>query len=68
MIDLGYLHYFLGLQALQFKQGISLPKSKYTCDLLRCFHMDGYRLAPSSFHSGVKLSLTCTSPEVDATL
>ena len=68
MTDLGYLHYFLGLQVLQSKEGISLSQSKYACDLLRRFHMEDCKPAPSPFQSGVKLSLTCTSPEVDATL
>jgi hypothetical protein len=44
------------------------PRSKYACDLLRCFHMDDCKPTPSPFKSGVKLSATCTSPEVDATL
>ena len=30
--------------------------------------MEDCKLAPSPFQSGVKLSATCTSPEVDATL
>eukprot|EP00253_Pinus_taeda_P009240 PITA_09240 len=68
MTDLGHLHYFLGLHVLQSKEGISLSQSKYACDLLRHFHMEDYKLAPSPFQSGVKLSVTCTSPEVDATL
>jgi hypothetical protein len=68
MTDLGYLHYFLGLQVLQTKEGIFLSQSKYACDLLRCFHMDDSKPAPSPFQSGVKLVVTCTSPEIDATL
>ena len=68
MTALGYSHYFLGLQVLQSKEGISLSQSKYVCDLLRHFHMEYCKLAPSPFQSRVKLSLTCTSPEVDATL
>eukprot|EP00253_Pinus_taeda_P008301 PITA_08301 len=39
MTDLGHLHYFLGLQVLQSKEGISLSQSKYACDILRHFHM-----------------------------
>eukprot|EP00253_Pinus_taeda_P020646 PITA_20646 len=66
--DLGHLHYFLGLQVLQSKEGIFLSQSKYACDLLRHFHMEYCKSAPSPFQSGVKLSVTCTSPEVDATL
>eukprot|EP00253_Pinus_taeda_P011894 PITA_11894 len=68
MIDLGHLHYFLGLQVLQSKEGISLSQSKYACDLLRHFHIEYCKPTPSPFQSRVKLSVTCTSPEVDATL
>ena len=68
MTDLGHLHYFLGLQVLQSKEGIFLSQSKYACDILRHFHMEDCKPAPSPFQSGVKLSVSCTSPEVDATL
>eukprot|EP00253_Pinus_taeda_P010272 PITA_10272 len=68
MTDLGHLHYFLGLQVLQSKEGISLSQYKYACDILRHFHMEDCKPAPSPFQSGVKLSVSCTSPEVDATL
>jgi hypothetical protein len=68
MTDLGFLHYFLGLQVLQTNEGIFLSQSKYACDLLLHFHMDDCKPSPSPFQSGVKLSATCTSPEVDATL
>ena len=68
MSDLGHLHYFLGLQVLQTKEGIFLSQYKHACDLLRRFHMEDYKPSPSPFHSGVKLPATCTSPEVDATL
>jgi len=51
MTDLGHLHYFLGLQVLQTKQGIYLSKTKYACDLLRHFHMEDCKLAPSPFQS-----------------
>lgn len=68
MTDLGHLHYFLGLQVLQSKEGISLSQSKYVCDLLGHFHMEDCKPTPSPFLSGSKLSVTCTSPEVDSTL
>ncbi len=68
MTDLGYLHYFLGLQVLQTKECIFLSQSKYVCDLLRHFHMEDCNPSPSSFYSGFKLSVTCTSPKADATL
>eukprot|EP00253_Pinus_taeda_P015456 PITA_15456 len=56
------------LTVLQSKEGISLSQSKYACDILRHFHMEDCKPAPSPFQSGVKLSASCTSPEVDATL
>eukprot|EP00253_Pinus_taeda_P004061 PITA_04061 len=68
MTNLGHLHYFLGLQVLQSKEGISLSQSKYACDILRHFHMEDCKPVPSPFQSGVKLSVSCTSPKVDATL
>eukprot|EP00253_Pinus_taeda_P010768 PITA_10768 len=68
MTDIGHLHYFLGLQVLQSKEHISLSQSKYACDLLRHFHMEDCKPAPSPFQSGAKLSVTCTSSKVDATL
>jgi hypothetical protein len=55
MIDLGFLQSFLGLQVLQNNEGIFLSQSKYACDLLRCFHMDDCKPAPSPFQSGVNL-------------
>eukprot|EP00253_Pinus_taeda_P008665 PITA_08665 len=66
--NLGHLHYFLGLQVLQSKEGIFLSQSRYACDLLCHFHMEDYMPTPSPFQSGSKLSVSCTSPEVDATL
>jgi hypothetical protein len=68
MIDLGFLHYFLGLQVLQTNEGIFLFQSKYACDLLRPFHIDDCKPTPSPFHYGFKITATCTSSEVDATL
>eukprot|EP00253_Pinus_taeda_P030966 PITA_30966 len=56
------------LTVLQSKECISLSQSKYACDILRHFHMEDCKPAPSPFQSGVKLSVSCTSPEVDATL
>jgi hypothetical protein len=68
MTYLGFLHYFLGLQVFQTNEGIFLSHSKYACDLLRHFHRDDCKPTPSPFQSGVKLSATFKSPEVDATL
>ena len=53
MTNSGYLHYFLGLQVLQTKEGIFISQSKYACDLLHHFQMENYKPAPSPFQSGV---------------
>jgi hypothetical protein len=68
MTDLGFLNYFLGQQVLQTNGGIFLSHSKYACDLLCHFHMDDSKPTPYPFQSGVKLTATFPSPEVDATL
>jgi len=49
MTNLEHLHYFLGLQVLQSKEGISLSHSKYSCDILCHFHMEDCKLVPSPF-------------------
>jgi hypothetical protein len=68
MIELGFFHYFLGLQVLQTNEGIFISPSKYSCDLFFLFRMDDCKSTPSPFQFGVNLTSTCTSPEVDATL
>jgi hypothetical protein len=68
MTDLGFLYYFLGLQVFQTNEGIFLSQSKYACHLLCHFHMDDCKPTPSPFQYGFKLTATCTSPKVDATL
>eukprot|EP00253_Pinus_taeda_P006241 PITA_06241 len=68
MTYLGNLHYFLGLQVLQSKEGISLSQSMYACNIIHHFHMEYCKPTPSPFQSGAKISVTCTSREVDATL
>jgi hypothetical protein len=68
MTDLGFLHYFLGLQVLQTNEGIFISQSKYACDLLCRFHMDDCKPSPSPFQFGFNLTATCTSPEFDETL
>eukprot|EP00253_Pinus_taeda_P017523 PITA_17523 len=52
MKDLGHLHYFLGLQVFQSKEGIFISQSKYAYDLLHHFHMEDCKPTPSLFLSG----------------
>jgi hypothetical protein len=68
MTNLSFLHYYLGLQVLQTKEGNLLSQSKYACDLHRHFHMEDCKPTPSPFQSRVKLVATYTSLEVVATL
>jgi hypothetical protein len=57
MTDLGFLHYFLGLQVLQTNEGIFLSQSNYSCDLVRHFHMDDCKPTHSPFYSGAQAFL-----------
>jgi hypothetical protein len=68
MTNLGFFHYFFGLQVLQTNERIFISQSNYSCDLLRRFHMDYCKPTPSHFQSRVKLTATRTSLEVDATM
>jgi hypothetical protein len=68
MTDLGYFHYFLGLQVLQTKEGIFLSQYKYSYDLVFRFQMDDSKPNPSPFQSRVKLVSSYTILEFDATL
>ena len=49
MTNLGLLHWFLGIQALQMHDGIFLSQHKYVLDLLKQFKMDDYKPCPTCF-------------------
>jgi hypothetical protein len=66
--DLSILHCFLGIKVLPLFDGLFISQSKYVMDLLTCFNMVDCELCATSFQFGVKLSKTCQSPKVDATL
>jgi hypothetical protein len=73
MIDLGILHYFLGLQVLPlynvfFFGNNTISQSKYVMDLLTRFNMADCKPRAIHFQSGVKLNKTCQTPKVNATL
>ena len=66
MMDMGPLHFFLGLKINQDASGIKLSQAKY--DLLERFHMTDYKSSPTPFLSGFKLEDGGETPLVDNTL
>jgi hypothetical protein len=68
MMDMGTLHFFLGLDINQDASGIKLSQSKYARDLLEIFHMTDCKFSLTLFLSGVKLEDGGETPPVDNTL
>jgi hypothetical protein len=57
MMDMGLLHFFLGLEISQDASGIKLSQAKYAQDLLERFHMTDCKFAPTPFLSGSNLRM-----------
>jgi hypothetical protein len=68
MMDMGPLHFFLGLKIIQDASGIKLTQAKYAQDLLERFHMTDCKSSPTPFLSGVKIEDGGDTPLVDSTL
>jgi hypothetical protein len=68
MMDMGPLHYFLGLEISQDASCIKLSQAKYARDLMERFHMTDCKSAPTPFLSGVRLEDGRDTPLVDNTL
>lgn len=68
MIDLGLLHYFLGMQIWQTSKGIFLSQSKYAQDLIDRFRMTDANHVLIPIELGTKLMLDIQTPLVDPTL
>jgi hypothetical protein len=68
MMDMGPLHFFLGLEISQDASGIKLSQAKYARDLLERFHMIDCKFSLTPFLSGVKLEDGGETPLVDNTL
>jgi hypothetical protein len=71
MIDMGPLHFFLGLEISQDASGIKLSQTKYVRDLLVRFHMTDCKFATTPFLSGVILRMAgihhwWTTPCIDS--
>jgi hypothetical protein len=68
MMDIGPLHYFLGLEIIQYALGIKIFQAKYARDIMERFHMTDYKSAPTPFLSGVRLEDGKDTPIVGSTL
>jgi len=68
MMDMGSLHYFLGLEISQDASGIKISQDKYVQDLVERFHVIDYNSAPTPFLSRVRLEDGGDTPLIDKTL
>jgi hypothetical protein len=68
MMDMGLIHFFLGLEISQDASGIKLSHAKYPQDLLEIFHMTHRKSAPTPFLSRVILEDGGDTPLVNNTL
>jgi hypothetical protein len=67
-MDMGPLHFFLGLEINQNASDINLSQSKHAQYLLERFHMTDCKSAPTPFLSGVRLEDDLDTPVVENNL
>ena len=68
MIDLCFLHYFLGIQVWKNDDGFYLSQTKYALDILKRFQMKNCRSVYTPIAPGLKLSKDMEGEDVDPTL
>lgn len=68
MVDLGLLHYCLGVEIWQTNGSIFISQSKYARSLLDKFQMQDCKPASTPMEKGLKLSANSDSPVVDESL
>lgn len=68
MTDLGLLHYCLGIEVWQDKDGIFISQTKYAKELLKKFRMEDCKPADTPMETGLKLTANEESKKVDETL
>lgn len=68
MIDLGILHFCIGLQVLPLSDGLFVSHSKYVMGLLKWFKMDDCKACATPYQLSVKLTKDYESPQVNETL
>ena len=54
--DLGYLHYFLGVEVKKTRNGVILTQEKYATDILTKVGMQACKVAPTPLSNTDKLS------------
>ena len=66
--DLGMMHYFLGMEVWQNKDGIFLGQGKYAVEILKRFGMMDCKAMATPMASNLKLLSDASSESVDATM
>ncbi|WVZ54857.1 hypothetical protein U9M48_005601 [Paspalum notatum var. saurae] len=67
MSDLGLLHYYLGMEVVQTKAGITLSQGAYAQKILKMAGMADCNASLTPMENRLKLSKLSTEPPVDAT-
>ena len=65
---LGMMHYFLGMEVWQSKDGIFLGQGKYVVEILKRFEMLDCKAITTPMASNLKLLCDASSDSVDATM
>ena len=68
MKDLGFMHYFLGLEVWQSPKGIFLNQRKYTMEILKRFDMLKCKSITTPMDAHLKLLVDASSELVDVRL
>ena len=68
MTDLVLLHYCLGIEVWQNKDGIFISQTKYAKELLKTFRMEDCKPTDTPMETGLKLTKSEESKKVDETL
>lgn len=66
MSDLGLLHYFLGLEVHQSKEGTFISQGKYVYDLLKKFRMSNCNASSTPMNANESLTNEDGSGRADA--
>ncbi|XP_031266668.1 uncharacterized protein LOC116125078 [Pistacia vera] len=68
MSDLGMMHYFLGLQVMQYVDGVFISQKKYVQEILDRFQMSNYNPVTSPTEVGLKLTKNPEGKKIDGPL